>query len=53
MGCRTAVDDVRPVGNAVEQRLAQPGIGNDLVRSENGRLVVTITAAFSACSATT
>ena len=37
---------VRAIGDAVEQRLEQSGIPEHLVRSEKGRLVVTITAAL-------
>lgn len=40
--CRS--DDVGPAGNPVEQRLAQPGMGNAWVHTEMGRLVMMITA---------
>jgi hypothetical protein len=34
---RSRLDDMSPVRNAVEQSFAQPGLGNTVFHSENGR----------------
>jgi hypothetical protein len=53
VGLGAGLDEMRAVGDTVDKRLAQPGVGNNLRPLENNRLVVTITAAFSARSAMT
>ena len=53
VGLGAGFDDVGAVGDTVDQRLAQPGVGNHRGPFREGRLVVTITAAFSARSAMT
>jgi len=47
------LDDVRTVGDAIQQRLHSRGFGNTCVHSEKGKFVVTISVALSARSAIT
>lgn len=50
---RPRFDDMRPVREAIQQRLAQPRIRKNLCPPENGKFVVTISVARSARSAIT
>jgi hypothetical protein len=44
---------VSAIGDPVQQRLSEAGVGITWVHSENGKFVVRMTAAFSARSAMT
>ena len=53
VGLASGFEDVGSIGDAIQQRLAEAGVGETEDHSENGRLVVMMTAAFSARSAMT
>jgi len=46
IGFRARVQDVSAIGDSIQQRFAEPRVGDPCVHSENGRFVVSTTAAL-------